>query len=1005
MGGDLDSSNDVDMFSRPHVLSFRWENIPDGVLRDNCMVNTDQLANTLITNKIPENIPLYLAGGYTWNFVQRSPIFAPLTKRYTVVMKDSLVKDGHLTVNQERREWFAFIDYEICREARHFIGNSVSTFSAMLELNRLKNNHDTFHYNTGNIPLEEMLPIRRTAEAAGQQSARLKWIFSIFIGNGSKDSYLAMAKVAVTSAQHRTSLDPFCIFNVAPDASESVKGVAANFLEWLQSRGVTIIYHKPRWAYKITETVESGKAAQNIKYSPLYKDAAMMIATFTRFDIPVLGFTDDYVLYADVDVMFVSDINLASFDALPKYMLCGTESQKEGTLDISKKNFYANAGIILYNMRFMRSSHEEFINFAFSDDSMERGLHYGKFGPGDQGAYNQFYDGLMTVVASAPFNYKPYWEDTMEASHVSIVHWHGPKAADYDAYLTDCKKTVLYEPYKGILAKCSCSSNAGVAAKHVGHTCFKWHQRWNMYDRIVVTGQRLVKCIDEHDLCGPMIFFADEQKGTRHRISSCDQCSGMLTLLCKHIVVVSAQVLESLVDKGVFNCGLLNQDIKPMQEQAVMQKLTNQITLDFADAVNEKPLIDHELPPTRVYIRTSSVSLPVLLTCFKEANGHAVTVEGKKTTSEEYYLPEDLAAVAFYEQIVQAGWSTLTLQEAEVVYIASFPTLSERVGECAGTSHAQRQDEVFSWLNKEFAAEKVKRQRRGELPPVTIFACTSRHCSSPLKRTEWNMLWNSNAWFLTLEKNPLWISADTSEGWKYSKSYVEQRAIPVPYTAHNGIQRTDYKGKVGFVFIGNQYIATGKKGESTGHRREEILNALTKLKHAGLDKILIEWTNSASTDLESQVDYAEEMMRGKFCFVPSIEDGPTSRRFFDAVVAGCLPIVIGDDIDKELPLRDVILYPSFWFRIPESTWINDPVGVVQMISNVPADVITKRQENMDMFTPLLDWASGSATSLHILDQILLLNGLSKPLPQIREKKSILDSFQHLFHSGPSLEPN
>lgn len=76
--------NDVDTFFHP-----RWENIPDGILRDNCMVNTDQLANTLITNKVPENIPLYLAGGYTWNFVKSSPIFALLTKRYNVVMKDS----------------------------------------------------------------------------------------------------------------------------------------------------------------------------------------------------------------------------------------------------------------------------------------------------------------------------------------------------------------------------------------------------------------------------------------------------------------------------------------------------------------------------------------------------------------------------------------------------------------------------------------------------------------------------------------------------------------------------------------------------------------------------------------------------------------------------------------------------------------------------------------------------------------------------------------------------
>eukprot|EP00729_Bicosta_minor_P026191 gene26191-29778_t len=200
-------------------------------------------------------------------------------------------------------------------------------------------------------------------------------------------------------------------------------------------------------------------------------------------------------------------------------------------------------------MRFMRSSHEEFINFAFSDESMENGLYFGKFGPGDQGAYNQFYDGLITVVASAPFNYKPYWEDTTETSHVSIVHWHGPKAADYGAYLTDCKKTVLNEPYEDILARCSCSSNVGLATQQVGHTCLKWHQQWKMYDSIVVAGQRLVKCIDDHDLCGPNGFWVDEQKGTRYRIRSCNLCSGILTLMCKHVAVVSVQLLESLIDK------------------------------------------------------------------------------------------------------------------------------------------------------------------------------------------------------------------------------------------------------------------------------------------------------------------------------------------------------------------------------------------------------------------------------------------------------------------------
>lgn len=446
--------------------------------RDNCMVNTEMLLNTFIANDVPETMPVYLAGGFTWDFVQKSPIFDGLKKRYKIVMKDSLIADGHLQVNAANREWYAMIDYEICKRAATFVGNSVSTFSAVLELARLKAHVPAFHYNAGPIPLEKLLPIGRTP--GGQQSARLKWVFSIFIGDGSKEAYLKMAKVAITSAHRRTTLSPFCIFNVAPAASAATRKTANAFLKWMEAQKVVVIRHTPKWAHKIQETVDSGKAAKNVKYSPLYNDASMMISTFARFDIPILGFTDDYVLYADVDVMFVSDVTLKTFAPLPKYMLCGTESQRDGTyLDSDSTNFYANAGVILYNMRHMRNSHQDFINFAFSADNMENGLHYGRFGPGDQGAYNMFYNEAMNVQASAHFNYKPYWEDPDPETFVSIVHWHGPKVVDYGAYLTGCEKRVLDENYDLLLKQCSCSSLTATSSS--GHTCLKWHRQWKAY--------------------------------------------------------------------------------------------------------------------------------------------------------------------------------------------------------------------------------------------------------------------------------------------------------------------------------------------------------------------------------------------------------------------------------------------------------------------------------------------------------------------------------------------
>ena len=47
--------------------------------------------------------------------------------------------------------------------------------------------------------------------------------------------------------------------------------------------------------------------------------------------------------------------------------------------------------------------------------------------------------------------------------------------------------------------------------------------------------------------------------------------------------------------------------------------------------------------------------------------------------------------------------------------------------------------------------------------------------------------------------------------------------------------------------------------------------------------------------------YAFRMSNARFCLIPT-GDSPTSRRFFDSIVTGCLPIVISDDLDSSFAL-------------------------------------------------------------------------------------------------------
>ena len=65
-----------------------------------------------------------------------------------------------------------------------------------------------------------------------------------------------------------------------------------------------------------------------------------------------------------------------------------------------------NAGVMLLNLIGLRRTYAAFADWTFSDANVRRGLHFGKFGPGDQGAYAEFYEGAFAVVRSPSFNWR-----------------------------------------------------------------------------------------------------------------------------------------------------------------------------------------------------------------------------------------------------------------------------------------------------------------------------------------------------------------------------------------------------------------------------------------------------------------------------------------------------------------------------------------------------------------------------------------------------------------------
>ena len=320
-----------------------------------------------------------------------------------------------------------------------------------LERRRGVTGAEDFHYNGGDIPLSHVM----FGNSDYATHRKLKWVFTID-GNASP-RFVEMMKVAVHSALKNTRLVPFCVH------MGSLSNEATSFLKQV---GVHIIHHEPAWKHRITEAFHRQTGFQTLQ-STNYLDPHKMLATFVRFDIPLLGFVDKYLLYADVDVMFVRPLTLIDFEPLPAVYAVGTEAADKTT--IKDGSAFGNAGVMLLNLAAMRSTHGRFVTWTFSPKHIKNALSFGKYGPLDQGAYNDFYQGHFDTHRSPAFNWKPYWGKSPGEGHEKLIHFHGPKPLEYIEHVNN-PAGVSNPAISDLLQLCDQSSG-----------CYEWVDLWLWY--------------------------------------------------------------------------------------------------------------------------------------------------------------------------------------------------------------------------------------------------------------------------------------------------------------------------------------------------------------------------------------------------------------------------------------------------------------------------------------------------------------------------------------------
>jgi hypothetical protein len=213
----------------------------------------------------------------------------------------------------------------------------------------------------------------------------VKWYFAINEA-GARGEVGWHAKLAALSALQRTGLEPVLLHTGAPGPLTA----------WMESRGVRVLNVHLPFEQQIAELEARGR------YSSAF------LGHWLRSMICLLENTDQFVLYTDCDVVFMSDPDLG--DVRPAYFACAPEFQRDNWN-------YVNTGVMVLNVPALKADFQRFIAYAL--DMMERKGSSHR----DQIAYNEFYRGAWERL-DPRFNWKPYWEPV---ENIAILHYHGPK--------------------------------------------------------------------------------------------------------------------------------------------------------------------------------------------------------------------------------------------------------------------------------------------------------------------------------------------------------------------------------------------------------------------------------------------------------------------------------------------------------------------------------------------------------------------------------------------------
>jgi len=303
------------------------------------------------------------------------------------------------------------------------------------------------------------------------------------------------------------------------------------------------------------------------------------------------------------------------------------------------------------------------------------------------------------------------------------------------------------------------------------------------------------------------------------------------------------------------------------------------------------------------------------------------------------HLPMDLGAWFLHDQVKKSPYAVKATNKWSANYfiVNTNPSLSFAVGRCNGMTHTDRQKRWYKIIKKSNLF--LKR------PQDHMFICQHWDCHNIIYEELWDLI--PKMTYLIHEANLFWISQNN----KFRKP---ENLIVIPYVGHSAIKSLKPKRwderMLNITFLGTNVTMSRK----------------TKLRKV-LDKPEVRKIVNAGIGNKT---YQEAMSDSKFCLI--IEgDTPSSRRLFDAMLAGCIPVFIGQK--TTLPFENIIPYRLISIRINHHVWQQDTYNATKNVIEMNATKAIEIHKNLLQYIKYVDWRNSDFVLQGILSNMDLIS--------------------------------